>query len=126
MDKRELLEEAQEAIELAIENIEQVVRGTAEQGRAEAYILPHLQSWINGHEQITIESLLETYGRASGSEWTQEEVDELVSFLVSENLISVRQARAAVQKAKAAGLLEYYEPGSDELIGKLSKYLASD
>lgn len=56
-----LLEEASEFIYRAMENIREAVRGTDEQERAEQYILSHLQSWIDGMQQVTIQELIDTF-----------------------------------------------------------------
>ena len=50
-DKIQALEEAEEKIYLAIELITQAVKGTSCQVSAEAYIIPHLQNWINDENQ---------------------------------------------------------------------------
>ena len=57
MDFESLLDEAEAAIRLAIENIAKVADKTGQSGLANAYIIPHLESWIDGREQITIETL---------------------------------------------------------------------
>ena len=126
-NRRELLEEAQEAIELAIENIRQAVRGTGEQSRAEAYILPHLQSWIDGREACTIESLLRKLGGgragdASDGAWTEEDFDGLEAALLDafgnfgdSKLDSIMR----VVKSNENGWLDKYQPGDEEMLAAL-------
>jgi len=46
-DRLEMLEEAYEALKLAVQNISAAVRGTSEEGRSRAYIIPHLRSWMD-------------------------------------------------------------------------------
>lgn len=54
------IDEAEECLREAIRLIAKATKGTVEQGRAEAYILPHLKAWIDGHEMITLESIRES------------------------------------------------------------------
>lgn len=59
-NKRELLEDAKEALEMAIENIRQAGRGTKFERQLQPYILGHLQSWIDGREVVTIQMMLDS------------------------------------------------------------------
>ena len=46
-DRIEMLEEAEAALDKAIRYIRDAVYGTDEENRAEHYILPHLESWVD-------------------------------------------------------------------------------
>ena len=46
-ERKELLWEAQEQLNLAISNIETALRGTSHEGYADAYILGHLRNWVD-------------------------------------------------------------------------------
>lgn len=46
-EKLDLIQEAQEALRLCIDNVRAVVRGTSMAGNANAYIIPHLESWLD-------------------------------------------------------------------------------
>jgi hypothetical protein len=46
-ERKELLMEAQEQLNLAIDNIKTALRGTGHEHYADAYILGHLRSWID-------------------------------------------------------------------------------
>jgi hypothetical protein len=122
--KRELLEEARGAIELAIENIRTAVRGTSEQGRAEAYILPHLQSWIDGREVCTIESLLQKLGGGRGADggWTEEDFEGLESALLSSfGNFGDRKLDMIMKvvRSNEDGWLDKYQPGDEEMLDAL-------
>ena len=68
-DRLEMLDEAREHLETAIDLISQAVRGTSEDARANAYIIPHLQSWIDSkYEQITIDSMVNTFSHEGNDE----------------------------------------------------------
>jgi hypothetical protein len=45
-ERKELLFEAQEQLNLAIANIETALRGTSHEHHADAYILGHLRNWV--------------------------------------------------------------------------------
>lgn len=120
--KVQLLIEAQEAIELAIENIKSAVRGTSEQGRAEAYILPHLQSWIDGSEVITIEKLIEKFGEEEEGLWSQEDMDDLeAAILEYYGNIGNRKLDMIMEDLARDkdGLLSQYQPGDEKLLIRL-------
>lgn len=120
--KVQLLIEAQEAIELAIENIKSAVRGTSEQGRAEAYILPHLQSWIDGSEVITIEKLIEKFGEEEEGLWSQEDMDDLeAAILEYYGNIGNRKLDMIMEDLARDkdGLLSQYRPGDEKLLIRL-------
>jgi hypothetical protein len=51
------LVDAREHLESAIDLIRVAVRGTSEENRADAYIIPHLQSWL-GQEWCSIDNLI--------------------------------------------------------------------
>ena len=57
-DKIEELENAKYSLEEAIELIYGAVKGTHLQARARAYIIPHLESWLEEHH-CSIDSLIE-------------------------------------------------------------------
>lgn len=46
-ERKELLFQAQEQLNLAIANIETALRGTSHEGYADAYILGHLRNWVD-------------------------------------------------------------------------------
>jgi hypothetical protein len=46
-EKIDLLNESTEQLLAAINNIEEALRGTSLAGHANAYIIPHLRSWID-------------------------------------------------------------------------------
>lgn len=49
-ERIEMLEEAAEDIAQAIEKIEYALSGTSQENHADAYIIPHLKTWIgNGN-----------------------------------------------------------------------------
>lgn len=47
-DRKETLYEAAEQLNLAIDNIRCALRGTSMEGHANAYIIGHLRSWLDG------------------------------------------------------------------------------
>ena len=54
-----MLEDAGELIVEAIYAIRHAVAGTSIEARAQSYIIPHLESWIEGsNQQITIASMI--------------------------------------------------------------------
>ncbi len=59
IEAQELLHEAQSDLEAAIDKIKRAVRGTSEENRAHAYIIPHLQSWVAEDQSGSIENIIE-------------------------------------------------------------------
>ena len=53
-DKIDLLNEATEQLLAAVNNIEEALRGTSLAGHANAYIIPHLHSWINSDNRFNM------------------------------------------------------------------------
>jgi hypothetical protein len=47
-DRKQALYEAAEQLNLAIDNIKHALRGTSMEGHANAYIVGHLRSWLDG------------------------------------------------------------------------------
>lgn len=66
--RRELLEDAKEALEMAIENIRQAGKGTKFERQLQPYILGHLQSWIDGRETVTVQMMLDEFGGGEDDE----------------------------------------------------------
>lgn len=70
-DRKVQLEEAKQHIEEGIELIRDAVRGTREESHANAYIIPHLMTWIgegNPHDTSIpdyIDALEEEFGEES-------------------------------------------------------------
>lgn len=59
-DRIEMLEEAQFQLKEAITMIMDALHGTDEEAHAEAYIIPHLKSWLyKGHFNTSIEDYIE-------------------------------------------------------------------
>lgn len=53
-ERFELLEEAEDLISQAIENIEIALRGTRQFNHANSYLIPHLKTWVgNGNPYDT-------------------------------------------------------------------------
>ena len=59
----QLLREAQDMLEMAVEKIIEATTNTPEEGRARAYIIPHLQDWVESTVQPgSIPSMIEGIG----------------------------------------------------------------
>lgn len=71
-----LLEEAAEQLMDVISNIRTAVRGTSEEGRANAYIIPHLEGWVDGREMVTIVGLIEALEDDGNIEGDPDDYDE--------------------------------------------------
>ncbi|MBN1966560.1 MAG: hypothetical protein JW910_18050 [Anaerolineae bacterium] len=100
-ERDELLLDAREHLETAIELIRQAVSGTEVAVRANAYILPHLERWI-GDEYTSIEALRnDLMGRGD------EEDDDDLTPAERGN----RAGRAEAQ-ARANGRYDRYQPMS--------------
>lgn len=111
-----LLNEAREALGLAIENIEEAVRGTPEQGRARLYIIGHLKSWIS-QEDTSIDNLINRFrGSGEGGSWSEEEIQELIEVLPHYFEVSPQKAEALVRRMQQNGTLENFAPGDEELL----------
>jgi len=57
MDKRDRIQalyEAAEQLDKAIDNIKHALRGTAYEGHANAYIIPHLISWLDSDNSFNM------------------------------------------------------------------------
>lgn len=62
-ERLKLVEESREGLEDVIANLKRAVQGTPVEGNCRSYILGHLQSWIDGHENgYTIEKLVDYFG----------------------------------------------------------------
>jgi len=48
-ERIELLKEAQHLISQSLQLIEDALQGTEHEAHADAYIIPHLNNWINSH-----------------------------------------------------------------------------
>jgi hypothetical protein len=66
-DRLKLVEEARESIEDAIDKIKRAVKGTGQvESNCHAYILGHLQAWLDGRENgYTIEKLIDYFNEPS-------------------------------------------------------------
>ena len=53
-DRKQALYEAAEQLNLAIDNIRCALRGTSMEGHANAYIIPHLNSWIDSDNSFNM------------------------------------------------------------------------
>jgi hypothetical protein len=53
-EKIDLLNEATEQLLAAVNNIEAALRGTSLAGHANAYIIPHLHSWIDSDNRFNM------------------------------------------------------------------------
>ena len=53
-DRKETLYEAAEQLNLAIDNIKCALRGTTYEGHANAYIIPHLTSWLDSDNRFNM------------------------------------------------------------------------
>ena len=53
-EKIDLLNEATEQLLAAVDNIEAALRGTSLAGHANAYIIPHLRSWIDSDNRFNM------------------------------------------------------------------------
>jgi len=74
-ERIDLLEQASEQLMDAISNIRTAVKGTSEDARANAYIIPHLEGWLDGNEMTTITGLIEALESDDESE-DEEEYDD--------------------------------------------------
>jgi hypothetical protein len=53
-ERIDCLNEATEQLYKAIDNIKDALRGTSHEGHANAYILPHLRSWIDSDNRFNM------------------------------------------------------------------------
>ena len=63
-----MLEDAGELVMEAIYAIRDAVAGTSIEARAQAYIIPHLESWIEGSQQITVASMIAHFEEELGDD----------------------------------------------------------
>jgi len=68
-ERIELLEDAYQLLSECIDTIRIAVKGTAEQRRAESYIIGHLQNWLDGREEGTIEKLITAFEEEGDSDY---------------------------------------------------------
>ena len=53
-DRKDNLQEAMELLELAVGHIKTALKGTSMEGHANAYIIPHLNSWIDSDNSFNM------------------------------------------------------------------------
>ena len=53
-DRIEALHDAERQLNLAMDNIKAALRGTSHEGHANAYILPHLRSWLDSDNSFNM------------------------------------------------------------------------
>lgn len=100
MERVGLLEEAAEELMEVIDKIRQAVRGTSEEARAQAYIIPHLSGWIDGREMVTITSLIEALGD-EGNDWDEDfEDDEYLESLEKEEARLIEELKTRQKERK--------------------------
>lgn len=100
MERIGLLEEAAEELMEVIDKIRQAVRGTSEEGRAHAYIIPHLEGWVDGREMVTITSLIEALGD-EGNDWDEDfEDDEYLESLEKEEARLIEELKTRQKERK--------------------------
>lgn len=71
LERAAMLDEAGEMLMEVIELVRTAVRNTDQERVSSAYILPHLQAWLDGREMVTITSLVDYFndpGNVEGSD----------------------------------------------------------